>query len=205
MSNPSYTEVEAKFYIADLVGVETRLEAEGAELVQARAHQHNLRFDRLDGELHAAHKVLRLRQDDQASITYKGPNVLEDGVFRRDEIEFEIADFEAAKKLLEALWYQTIMVNEKYRTTYSLWGLLWMLDELPLGKFLEIEGRHPQDIQAAAIRLGLDWEARLQHGYYQLFARAKEALGLDLRDLTFANFEGVEVSAQVLGVASADG
>jgi adenylate cyclase class IV len=170
-------------------------------LVRARVHEYNIRYDRPDGELQDAHQVLRLRKDDEAHITIKGPTELKDGLFRREEIEFTLDDYEAAKKLFEALGYQAVMTNEKFRTTYSLWGLLWMLDEKPLGSFLEIEG---QEIQAAAQRLGLNWEAHLQHGYTKLFARSKKGLGLDFRDLTFANFEGVTVSADDLGTFPAD-
>lgn len=204
MNDPSYTEVEAKFYIADLKGLEKRLQTAGAELVAARVHEYNLRYDRPDGELRDAHKVLRLRKDTESRITIKGPSDLKDGVFRREEIEFTVDDYEAAKKMLAALGYEVVMTNEKYRTTYSLWGLLWMLDEKPLGSFLEIEGQDGQEIRAAAEKIGLNWEARVQQGYTKLFARSKKGLGLDFRDLTFENFEGVTVSAADLGAYPAD-
>jgi len=204
VSNPNYTEIEAKFYIADLAALETRLVAAGAQLVGARVHEYNLRFDTPDGQLRAAHQVLRLRQDDKAHITFKGPNVMDADVFRREEIEFRARDYKAAKKLLEALGYQLVVVYEKFRTTYSLAGLHWMLDELPFGDFAEIEGMEANQIRAAAEALGLDWDRRVTHGYLYLFGRVKDVLGLEFRDLTFENFEEVAVRAEDLGVSAAD-
>ena len=58
----------------------------------------------------------------------------------RTEIEFGVDDFAKAKQFLEHLGYQSILVYEKYRTTYELDHAHIMLDELPYGNFIEIEG-----------------------------------------------------------------
>ncbi len=204
MSKPTYTEVEAKFYVADLAGLKTRLAAAGAELVAARVLEHNLRFDTDGDKLKQARQVLRLRKDAQVKITFKGPIDDQAELSTRQEIEIALDDYDAGKELLEALGYEVKVVYEKYRTTYSLAGLNWMLDELPFGDFVEIEGREAAEIQAAAQALGLDWERRVKHGYLYLFGRVKDILGLQFRDLTFDNFEGLAVRPEDLGVSAAD-
>ncbi|MCH7662464.1 MAG: class IV adenylate cyclase [Chloroflexi bacterium] len=204
MSNPAYTEIEAKFYISDLARLETRLVAQGAELVRARVLEHNLRFDTEGDKLSQARQLLRLRKDEEARITYKGPSEVEGGVVNREEIEVVVSDYEAAKKMLEALGYQVVVIYEKYRATYKLDGQLWMLDELPFVDFVEIEGRAAEEIRASAQALELNWDRRVNHGYLYLFERVKDALGLGFRDLTFANFVEVAVRAQDLGVLAGD-
>lgn len=199
MNKNNYREVEAKFYVEDLAGLEKRLKAAGAKLVQAKTHEYNIRYDSPDGELSKKSQVLRLRQDNEAKITFKGNNVDDEGAVSREEIEFSVGDFEAAKKLLEALGYEVFAIYEKYRTTYALDGLLWMLDETPIGKLAEIEGQSGRQIRAAAEKLGIDWETRLMLGYLDIFERIKEKLELDFRDLTFENFEGIEVGDGLLG------
>lgn len=205
MNKIKYEEIEVKLYIEDLAGLENKLKETGAKLIQERTHEFNLRYDKPDGELRARSHVLRLRQDQDARITFKGPSEEDSGAVRREEIEIVVADFEAANKLLQALGYETVVIYEKYRTTYKLGSELWMLDELPMSNVVEIEGQNGEQIQAAAERLGLDWERRVTVGYLDLFARVKKTLGLDFRDLTFENFEGLAVRAQDLGVLPADG
>ncbi len=193
-------ELEVKFYISDLPALELRLKAVGAELKQPRVHEVNLRFDTAGGDLAKSTRVLRLRRDAEARLTYKGPGSEQGGARLRQELEFTIGDFDTARALFEALGYQVYLMYEKYRTTYALDNLEITLDEMPYGVFSEIEGPDGASIQAAASRLGLDWNRRILESYTVLFDRVKQALGLDFRDLSFENFKGVQVSPQALGV-----
>ena len=59
-------ELEVKFYLADLPGLQARLEGLGARLAQARVHEVNLRFDTPANELLNTGRLLRLRQDSAA-------------------------------------------------------------------------------------------------------------------------------------------
>lgn len=198
MSTQNYTEIEAKFYIADLARVEKELIDAGAKQVQERTHEYNIRYDTASLELSQKSQVLRLRQDDEARMTFKGKNVNDEGAVSRQEIEFTVGDFEGAKKLLKALGYEVFAIYEKYRTTYELDGNEWMLDEMPFGNFVEIEGKDGEQIRVAAERMGIDWEKRLGVGYMDIFERVKGKLNLDFRDLTFDNFEGIEISADIM-------
>ena len=134
-------EIEAKFHVQNLRKIELRLLELKAQLIQPRVHEVNLRFDRPDGELRNSFRVLRLRQDDIARFTFKGPSVeKEGGILSRQEIEFEVGDFDSAKQFLEAIGFQVVVFYEKFRTTYELNNTHIMLDELPYGSFIEIEG-----------------------------------------------------------------
>ncbi len=139
MSNKGQ-ETEAKFYLLHLDSAAARLDALQARLVQPRVLETNLRFDLPDGSLTSTGRVLRLRRDTQARLTYKGAGQNKSGVLDRQEIEFIVEDDQKARQFLEALGYRKSMYYEKYRTTYELEEALIMLDELPYGSFLEIEG-----------------------------------------------------------------
>jgi len=197
-------EVEVKFYLRDLAGLEKRLQALGAQLSQPRVRETNLRFDTPDGDLTRAKRVLRLRQDEQVRMTFKGPAAVREDVSVRQEIEFAVSDFEAARHLLEALGYVVSVMYEKYRRTYELDGLHVTLDEMPYGSFAEIEGSEVEGIQAAAARLGLDWGARVMESYLALFGRLQAATQLPGRDLTFDNLAGRQVLPESMGVRYAD-
>jgi adenylate cyclase class 2 len=197
-------ESEVKYYISDLPALERRLQSLGAQLVQPRVHEINLRFDVADGELVKTGQVLRLRQDSEARLTYKGPSQTEEGVRVRQEIEFIVSDHRAARAFLEALGYHVSMGYEKYRTSYDLGGAHVVLDEMPYGDFTEIEGPDPAIIQAVNQRLGLDWEARVPESYTVLFELLREKLGLPFTDLTFENFQQLSISPADLDVRPAD-
>ena len=197
-------ETEAKFYVRDLERIKKSLENLSAHLDQSRVLEMNLRFDLPDTSLRAQGRVLRLRRDTEARLTYKGGNKNSRGVLSREEIEFVVGDFEKAKEFLKALGYQQIFYYEKYRTTYELDKTLIMLDELPYGNFVEIEGETEETIRALSERLELDWEATIERSYSALFEQVQKSLNLSFRDLSFENFTDIKVDATNLGVRAAD-
>jgi adenylate cyclase class 2 len=178
MTNKEH-ELEVKFFVTQLSALENRVRALGATRVSVRTYEVNLRFDTPARELTSGHRVLRLRQDANALMTYKGPSQARDDVTARLEIEFEVGDFQAARRLLEALGYQVESSYEKYRTTYEMEGVKITLDELPYGKFCEVEGPDAGSIQSVAGQLGLDWSARVMDSYLVMFGRLKEKMGWD--------------------------
>jgi adenylate cyclase class 2 len=197
-------EIEAKFYVLDLQRIQKYLQDVQARLIQPRILETNIRFDLPDGSLRAGRRVLRLRRDTEARLTYKGGNKNTGGVLSREEIEFVVENFEKAKKFLEALGYQQVFYYEKYRTTYELDNLLIMLDELPYGNFLEIEGDTEETIRALSKKVDLNWDATIDRSYSALFERLQKSLNLSFRDLSFDNFVGIQVEAIHLGVQAAD-
>ncbi len=97
-------ETEVKFYVRKIKRVEKRLQALGARLIQPRVYEVNLRFDRPDGSLQREEKVLRLRQDAQARLTYKGPSQQTADVLIRQEIEITVDNFESRAQLSGSAW-----------------------------------------------------------------------------------------------------
>jgi len=198
-------ETEVKFYVLHLDSLNTRLQETGARLIQSRVLETNLRFDLPDGSLRAKGQVLRLRRDTEARLTYKGEGQNTNGVLGRKEFEFVVDDFEKARQFLEALGYRQTMMYEKYRTTYELEEAFIMLDELPYGNFVEIEGDTNEQIQAVSTKLKLNWSTAIGTSYTGLFENLRKALQLPFRDILFENFKDIKVTTDQLGVRAADG
>ncbi len=198
------SELEVKYHINDLSRCQERLQSLGAVLAKPRILEKNLRFDTPRGELTKKEQALRLRQDDAAKVTYKGPSIEEGGARLRQEYEFSVSDFQAAKKLFEALGFQVFMLYEKFRTTYRFEGVEIVLDEMPYGDFLEIEGSDAQGIAAVSRALGLDWDRRVFESYTLIFTHLREHFGWDFRDLSFANFHELDPNLAVVGILPAD-
>lgn len=197
-------EIEVKYYIADLPALEAKLQRLGARLAQQRTHEINLRFDTVDDEMKRSFQVLRLRQDKAARMTYKGPSQYQDGARLRQEIEFEVSDFEAARRFLEALGYHVSMMYEKFRAVYELDGVEITLDEMPYGNFAELEGPDTNSLRTVNEKLGLDWEARAEESYTVLFDQLREVMGLAFSDLSFENFRDLDVSPAAMNLRPAD-
>ena len=199
-------EIEAKFFVLDLDKVRMRLQSLEAHLLQQRVLETNIRFDLPDGGLLSEGRVLRLRQDTEARLTFKGSSTNEQGVLTRTEIEFTVEDFEKAKQLIEALGYQKLVYYEKYRTTYDLNGSHIMLDELPYGNFIEIEGEGIESIKAIANKLNLQMDKAVPASYHMLLIHLCEKHPeLDPSELSFNALKGLNVSAAELSIHAADG
>ena len=197
-------ETEAKFYVRDLSRIRSRLDELGARLIQERVFETNIRFDLPGSPLRAEGRVLRLRRDTDVRLTYKSASKNQGGVLSREEIEFTVQDFEIARRFLEAIGYQKLVYYEKYRTTYALTEALIMLDELPYGNFIEIEGETVESIRTIASQLGLHWDHAIAASYSALFDRARRNLNVSMQDLSFSEFKNIKVLASDLGVDGAD-
>lgn len=197
-------ETEIKFYVGNLEKIEARLIKLGALLIQPRVHETNLRFDTAQRSLRSEGKVLRLRMDTTPKMTFKGPGQLMDGVISRKEIEFEIGDFDAGKELIESLGYEVMVFYEKYRRTYELNKLHIMLDELPYGDFVEIEGETLEEIKELADSLKLDATRAIETSYQVLFERVAEKKKMNLNALSFEAFKDWKPGEEDLSVCKAD-
>ncbi|NJD58761.1 MAG: class IV adenylate cyclase [Anaerolineales bacterium] len=196
-------ELEIKFYLSRRNEIEKKISALG-KVIAPRVLESNLRFDTPGGSLSSEGKLLRLRRDTRTRVTYKGPGVSQGGAHLRQELEFTVSDFDTARALLEALGYQVYTIYEKYRTTYLVRDLEVVLDELPNGDFLEIEGPDAESIHGLAQQLGFNWDRRIMDSYTVLFERMRTQLGLTFRDLTFENFKGIDAKPEAIGLLPAD-
>src|SRR5919106_1411465 len=76
----------------------------------------------------------------------------------------EVADADALAAILEALGYRPALVYEKRRETWRAAGAEVVLDELPFGLFVEIEGEEARILEVEKL-LGLD-RAEAEHAPY---------------------------------------
>lgn len=182
-------EREVKFFIVDLHELSTRLITAGAVLKKERVHETNLRFDTGGYSLRNQHQVLRLRKDDQTHLTFKDQADLSQGIADRRELEITVNNFDMARSILEALGYHVFMIYEKYRTTYQFKNCEIVLDELPFGFFVEIEGLTIDAIHTAANELGLDWGKRITLSYLDLFNNLKTNKKLQIENIVFESFK----------------
>lgn len=191
-------EVEVKFPVVSFDTIRQALTRAGGERVRARTFEHNVRYDTADERLHAAWQMLRLREDDRVRLTFKGPDpaglMAETEVRVREELEVEVSDFATADRLIRRLGFIPLQSYEKYRETWHLGSVEVVLDELPFGRFVELEGV-AEALAPAADQLGLAWSQRILTNYLALFAEKQAQFGLPFNDLTFANFADIDTTA----------
>ena len=141
----------------------------GATPSRPRHFEDNVLFDDARSSLQASGRALRLRRTDAAAIvTYKGPRVVGAGVKSRPEIEVAVGDPDAAQQVLEALGYRKVFRYQKYREAFRWRDAEIVVDETPIGTFLEVEGPI-ETIHAAAAALGRSPADYVDESYAALF------------------------------------
>ena len=108
------------------------------------------------GGLKRGTSVLRLRRvGNKALLTYKERFPGTSAVKRQREDETAVDDPSAMALILDALGFRPVLVYEKRRRTWSLGRTEVVIDELPFGLFMEIEGDE-RDIDQVEHTLGID-------------------------------------------------
>lgn len=93
------------------------------------------------GVLDDGSAVLRVRRTQNKTIlTFKKAVQNEFSIKQRVEHETEIADADEIVKIIENLGFAPRLVYEKRRRTWHFRTVEIVLDELPFGEFMEIEG-----------------------------------------------------------------
>ena len=199
--NERNEEIEVKFIVDDAADMRRRVVELGATLKTPRTYENNITFDTEEGGLRRRGRLLRLRRDRRNVLTYKEPPALEDADFKvRNEFEVEVSDFAQARAIVEGLGFAASMRYEKYRETFSYRGAEILLDELPVGNFMEIEAGR-EEIRGISEALGLDFGARLRGSYGDILEAVCDAYDLPLCDLTFANFGHLAVDLRACNLA----
>jgi adenylate cyclase class 2 len=183
-------EIEVKYYVNDLAPLRKILASLGAKLTDERILERNWRFDSPDGTLTQRGEVLRIREDRRIRLTYKRPV---QGTLERVEIEIEVNDGSKTAMFLKALGYHAFFIYEKFRETYRLGDAEVVLDELPYGSFVEIEGPSIDSIRKVSDQLHFQWDLRVPSTYLTIFEHLKEDLRLPFSDATFDAFAQVDI------------
>jgi adenylate cyclase, class 2 len=182
-------EIEVKLKVRNLQRLRRALLDMGGEETVPRGLEQNWTWDFSDHRLRQAGKLLRLRQfAGRCLLTFKGVAQRSQHFKIREERETEIKDAVTLGVILERLGLEVTFRYEKFRTSYSLrvrgqrHSVSLVVDETPIGNYLEIEGREA-DIQQVAAQLGFDQEAFIKESYLALFAKSR--LGRNRRDMIF--------------------
>lgn len=180
--NSSGVETEIKIAVADAADAERRLGEAGFEVIVPRVFESNQIYDWPGGTLRAERRLLRLRRvGDTFTLTYKGPPLLSGpGKHKsREEVEARTADGENLAAILLRLGLEPSLRYDKYRTELKQPGQsgIAMLDETPIGVFIELEGAGDW-IDGAARALGFDESAYITASYAALYMSYCQAKGV---------------------------
>lgn len=172
-----------------LMSVETekkyKLKRKRLEEILARLTELGAEFEKEVFEINYQHRggamderdaTLRLRKiDNFAVLTYKEPIFSDDGTKQRVEYETTVANVDAMEKIIQALGYRLTAVYEKRRKYWRLDDVEVVMDELPFGLYMEIEGT-PESIGAAERKLGLQELEHEPRGYPRLTIKKGEMI-----------------------------
>lgn len=175
-------EVEAKFHAPDLDAVRERLIHLGF-VSQGRKFEANRVLDSPDRRLFQAGDLLRLRSVGPAhTLTLKTKTEESDaaaahGVKLVRETETRIENTDALLDVLAHLGFGEAFRYEKFRESFKGPDATVCLDELPFGRFVEIEAE-AERIKELAAQLGLDPAAASAATYHDLHQTWRAERGL---------------------------
>ena len=177
-------EVEIKFLVPDLKGLEAKLRAAGFSERTPRTHEMNVLYDLPGQPLRARGELLRIRKYGNAwKLTHKARGA--SGRHKsRVETETVVADGAALENILQSLGLVETFRYEKYRSEWTDGKGEIVLDETPIGNLAEIEGA-PEWIDAIAAELAVPERDYITKSYGQLFQEWKQRTGSRAEAMTF--------------------
>jgi adenylate cyclase class 2 len=176
-------EVEIKFEIKNSDFIREKLKKQGAKFI-GKVFERTIRFDTPDDGLEKNGNFLRLRTGFKNVITFKRKIKSKD-FKEREEIELEISDPEKMEIILKNLGFTKVRIMEKYREKWELNGAEIAIDKLPMGNFIEIEGRE-KSIKKVVNLLGLDFKNRLVCTYWDLWKDFTKKKGIKNENIVFS-------------------
>jgi adenylate cyclase, class 2 len=125
------TEEQRKFVLAALDELGAEFQGEDAE--------ENTIYG--GGILDGMSAILRIRKtQDKTILTFKQRVESASDVKQQIEHESEFSDLEGLRKIIESLGFEPRLVYEKRRKTWKFRSVEIVVDELPFGLYMEIEG-----------------------------------------------------------------
>jgi adenylate cyclase class 2 len=179
-------ETEIKLAVKDARSARRLLRQAGFVVAKPRVFESNTVFDTPDLRLRTSSCLLRIREAGGiVTVTYKGVPMA--GKHKsREELEVKVDNAAAMTTIAERLGYRRVFRYEKYRTEFHQprRAGVAMLDETPVGVYLELEGT-PHWIDLSARRLGFRESDYLTASYGRLYADWCAAKGRAPGDMTF--------------------
>ncbi len=171
-------EIEKKYRLTQKrrVAVERRLHEIGASSKPVEFEENTLYSG---GRLELGGCTLRLRRvGARAILTFKRRLPSKSSIKHQQEEETEVTNAEAAHAILTALGFRPALVYEKRRTRFDLGRAEIVIDELPFGMFMEIEGTEKEITRVEAL-LGIEDLPAVMETYPMLTAHlGKERKGI---------------------------
>lgn len=198
---PDLLEIEIKFWLPDPDKMRTQLNKLGA-VSHGQQFEVNIRLDDEQKTLTKSHRVLRLRKahrEDQTInlLTVKTPGSTDEtDLSVRREIELEVSDAKTLLSAFEVLGFAPYWQYEKRREIFLWEDVEIVIDELPFGWFMELEGSS-QAIRTACGQLGLDLNNGLVLSYAHIFEYICGQLDTVCSDLTFEAFKEVAIPESI--------
>jgi adenylate cyclase class 2 len=185
-------EIEVKFYLKKLSPIREKLLTLDASL-KSNSFEKNIRFENKTHSLYHEKSLLRLRQSDKTTLTFKSPPPFTQSEFKiQNELEVSVDDFTTMQQILESIGFHPEQIYEKKRESYLLKQAEICLDTMPYANFIEIEGKE-EAILNTVKALELDWENRILHNYLGIFETLRKKLKLSFTDITFENFKNIPI------------
>ncbi len=160
-------EIERKYRMSQprLEEITRKLSEIGAAFIK---EVFEVNYQHRGGEMDERGATLRVRKiGDFSVLTYKEKIRNDVGAKQKIEFETNVSDVEATERIIERLGYKLTAVYEKRRKYWQLDDVEVVLDELPFGLYMEIEGTIDA-IDRAEIKLGLKEIEREPRGYPRL-------------------------------------
>ena len=186
----SAIETEVKLAVGDPQQAAKRLTEAGFHVSREREFESNTIYDTADLQVRQKAMLLRLRQTGTRGIlTWKGPE--NPGPYKaRPERETSVGSIDTMAEILHHLGYQSVFKYEKYRTEFQRPGEEGsaVLDETPIGNYLELEGPG-QWIDAVAAQLGFTSSDYILDSYGLLYQKWRDRKGVQPKDMVFSSSE----------------
>jgi adenylate cyclase, class 2 len=179
-------EVEIKFLVRDVAGLEHRLRGAGFRQITPPTHELNTLYDTPDLSLRARGEILRIRNYGGLwNVTHKSKGG--SGKHKtRVEQETAVTDGGALDAIFRSLGFQPAFIYEKFRSEWTDGHGEVVLDLTPIGNLAEIEGA-PDWIDATARKLGVAESDYITNSYGDLFLEWKARTGSSALHMTFAD------------------
>jgi adenylate cyclase class 2 len=170
-------EREVKYLVDDFKPFRKKLAGLGCEFGPS-FFEDNIVFDDDRERLRREGKLLRLRKSDTVTITFKEP--VDRIRFKiMEEHEIEVSNFEEAERIIISLGFRKAFRYQKRREVFISNDTHILLDETPIGNYIEIEGEEDRILELSE-QLGLSPDRGTSKNYMELYEEycAQKNLGI---------------------------
>jgi adenylate cyclase class 2 len=180
-------EIEIKLRLrGELTKVRRKLRQLSFRIAKPRMFESNILLDNAKRTLRRHGKLIRVRRVGRHSVlTYKGPS--ESGRYKkRPELEIHFPLNSVVEEVFAHIGYHPVFRYEKFRTEYTKPPALGkvLLDETPIGNFLELEGS-PRWIDRTARLLGYSPADYITRSYGYLYSAHCQERRIRRKDMLF--------------------